>query len=955
MNPDSKIYKTNRFLLNISNAVNSEVFEKVEKTKQQKFGRLPKKLSLRKEKTKNRLSLGQFLTIRISSQAPNSLGIFQFSDGFTVLVPNTQLGDYVQVKIVKKTKKLAFAKVIEILQKAKPNLNRPRIGATVNVKIVSIKDFILVGVLAEDENIEKDIKTNNKKIPYFFIIRFFSNSKKKIQKGDKLPITVTRLKTKYGFGQLFEDEQALESSDSSSDFTNLIQKKGIKSSISSINKIVPFNPMIFHLRPQNKMEQQFVVSNLIDSKIVQTKRTIDNGAYKLNLRLPNKFTSFGNIVGTSSYLKSKNLTGLPLEPVTFFITGRNLKSKASTLLSTQHFSIPEIKSVDSSSLFSNLLLEKTSHSLKISQLYQTSSGELYSFAKILKKKTKPIAKKNLEIKQNIEQMLKTGMHFGEKAVQCHAKMRQYIWIRQKGQNKNRPLIKKKRHFLNLLKTRRCLKKVSSVIAKYALKGRTFLFIGTKKSAASLISRAAFFCQKSFFVNTRWLGGMLTNWKTILKSISKIRPILKEKQKRIQLILEKRQGIKRRLMKKITTSLKYYQKGGDFLETIKKKPDSLVKRNNAYTAKRKDLLKKGLQLLKKRRDLLKKRQNLFQQSQILKEKGAQILAKYQRTLGQITTQKQKLKELRNQALLCQEMKKLKKKSSFRFDELTNNQSVVQNLLDDPSSLLAILKGKLGNFSLDILTGIKAILKTLRQLIVLLVQQKEAFQQIQNQITSFLNKKKKIQTELRFIKTKLVSEEKILKILTKKRKRAYAEKRFFKFLLECKKLAVKSTLDFEKSQAKSVQILMQKLVDPKLKQAASSFQIYDEKLKKKSKKIAAAEKKKWLQLEKYFGGMANMFKMNKKKISKNVAIIIGQEEEMNAVRECQKLGIEMFQIVDTNNNPTLANHFIPANDDSRDSIRFILTKLLKRIRLAQKLRLRLWKSTFFKTKKKSRVSK
>ena len=81
---------------------------------------------------------------------------------------------------------------------------------------------------------------------------------------------------------------------------------------------------------------------------------------------------------------------------------------------------------------------------------------------------------------------------------------------------------------------------------------------------------------------------------------------------------------------------------------------------------------------------------------------------------------------------------------------------------------------------------------------------------------------------------------------------------------------------------------------------------------------------------------MAAMRQTNINKNIAIIIGQQEELNAVRECKKLGIQMFHIVDTNCNPFLADHIIPSNDDSRNSIKFILNKMLKNIRLAQKLR-------------------
>ena len=129
-------------------------------------------------------------------------------------------------------------------------------------------------------------------------------------------------------------------------------------------------------------------------------------------------------------------------------------------------------------------------------------------------------------------------------------------------------------------------------------------------------------------------------------------------------------------------------------------------------------------------------------------------------------------------------------------------------------------------------------------------------------------------------------------------------------------------------------MKKIVDPKLKYPVDS--IYESKLSHYSKKIASARKKKWQRFEKYFGGIAKMTEMTKSQISKNVAIVVGQKEEINAIRECKKLGIKMFNIVDTNCNPTLADHIIPANDDSRNSIKFVLTKFLVRIRLAQKLR-------------------
>jgi small subunit ribosomal protein S2 len=67
------------------------------------------------------------------------------------------------------------------------------------------------------------------------------------------------------------------------------------------------------------------------------------------------------------------------------------------------------------------------------------------------------------------------------------------------------------------------------------------------------------------------------------------------------------------------------------------------------------------------------------------------------------------------------------------------------------------------------------------------------------------------------------------------------------------------------------------------------------------------------------------MTKSQISKNVAIVIGQKEEMNAVKECQKLGIPIISLLDTNCDPDAVDIPIPANDDAIRSIKLILGKL------------------------------
>lgn len=63
--------------------------------------------------------------------------------------------------------------------------------------------------------------------------------------------------------------------------------------------------------------------------------------------------------------------------------------------------------------------------------------------------------------------------------------------------------------------------------------------------------------------------------------------------------------------------------------------------------------------------------------------------------------------------------------------------------------------------------------------------------------------------------------------------------------------------------------------------------------------------------------------------DLVIVVGQNKEINAVKECIKLKIPLITILDTNCDPSLTNYFIPANDDSISSVSFILNELYKSI--------------------------
>lgn len=98
---------------------------------------------------------------------------------------------------------------------------------------------------------------------------------------------------------------------------------------------------------------------------------------------------------------------------------------------------------------------------------------------------------------------------------------------------------------------------------------------------------------------------------------------------------------------------------------------------------------------------------------------------------------------------------------------------------------------------------------------------------------------------------------------------------------------------------------------------------------SKKYQVQIQKKRDKLEKYIGGLKDMYQIP------DIIIIVGQQKELNAIQECRKLGLRTITLLDTNCNPSLADLFVPANDDSVSSIKFILNEFLKSIKKGQVL--------------------
>ena len=113
---------------------------------------------------------------------------------------------------------------------------------------------------------------------------------------------------------------------------------------------------------------------------------------------------------------------------------------------------------------------------------------------------------------NLAQLLEAGVHFGHKAYRWNPKMFPYIYTERNNI-----------HILDLVQTAQLLKRANKYVAKAASDGKTFLFIGTKRQASAVIAQQANSCD-SYYVNHRWLGGMLTNWVTLKSRIERLKEL-----------------------------------------------------------------------------------------------------------------------------------------------------------------------------------------------------------------------------------------------------------------------------------------------------------------------------------------------------------------------------------------------------------------------------------------------
>lgn len=161
------------------------------------------------------------------------------------------------------------------------------------------------------------------------------------------------------------------------------------------------------------------------------------------------------------------------------------------------------------------------------------------------------------MKINLEEIIILGIHLGHPTCNWNPKIRPYIYGVQNGI-----------HLIDLIKTREHLKKAQKFILRVRRNGDGILFVGTKNQVSETIKERASISQ-SFFVNKRWLGGILTNLSTIQVSLFQLYRLEQEQKNGMWMSLPKKKVI---LLRKRLQRLNYYVGG---LKGIQKLPGAII--------------------------------------------------------------------------------------------------------------------------------------------------------------------------------------------------------------------------------------------------------------------------------------------------------------------------------------------------------------------------------------------
>ena len=112
----------------------------------------------------------------------------------------------------------------------------------------------------------------------------------------------------------------------------------------------------------------------------------------------------------------------------------------------------------------------------------------------------------------MKELLEAGVHFGHQTKRWNPRMKEYIFGERNGI-----------YIIDLQKTLKMFKEASKFVQDLAMQGKIVLFVGTKRQAQDAIAEEATRCG-GFYVNQRWLGGLLTNWVTVQKSVKRLKEL-----------------------------------------------------------------------------------------------------------------------------------------------------------------------------------------------------------------------------------------------------------------------------------------------------------------------------------------------------------------------------------------------------------------------------------------------
>jgi small subunit ribosomal protein S2 len=156
----------------------------------------------------------------------------------------------------------------------------------------------------------------------------------------------------------------------------------------------------------------------------------------------------------------------------------------------------------------------------------------------------------------MKELLEAGVHFGHQTRRWNPKMKEYIFGERNGI-----------HIIDLQKTLKMFREASRFVTEISSHGRTVLFVGTKRQAQEAVAEEAKRAG-AYYVNHRWLGGTLTNWSTLQKSIKRLK-LLKAMTEdgRMELLSKKERA-------RLDREMKHLQQNLEGIENMAQLPDAL---------------------------------------------------------------------------------------------------------------------------------------------------------------------------------------------------------------------------------------------------------------------------------------------------------------------------------------------------------------------------------------------